>query len=44
MPKEMLKKHEGLKQIHQIIDASKDAGLITRQEIVSMIPPILCDI
>lgn len=27
-----------------MIDASKDSGLISRQEIVSMIPPMLCDI
>lgn len=44
MPKELLKKHKGLKQIHKIIDGSKDAGLLTRQEIVSMMPPILSDI
>ena len=44
MPKELLKKHKGLKTIHKIIDGSKDAGLLTRQEIVSMMPPILSDI
>jgi multisite-specific tRNA:(cytosine-C5)-methyltransferase len=44
MPKELLKKHAALKKIHKIIDVSKDAGLISRQEIVSMLPPILCDI
>lgn len=30
MPKELLKKHKGLKTIHKIIDNSKDAGLLTR--------------
>ena len=43
-PKELLKKNVGLKIVHKIIDNSKDAGLLTRQEIVSMMPPILCDI
>jgi multisite-specific tRNA:(cytosine-C5)-methyltransferase/tRNA (cytosine34-C5)-methyltransferase len=44
VPKELLKKNEGLKKVHKIIDNSKDAGLLTRQEIVSMMPPILADI
>ena len=26
------------------MDEAKDAGIITRQEIVSMMPPMLCDI
>ena len=30
VPKELLKKNEGLKIIHKIIDNSKDAGLLTR--------------
>jgi len=44
IPGMLLKKVEGLKQIHKMIDLAKDSGLITRQEIVSMMPPILCDI
>ena len=44
MPKELLRKNEGLKKVHKLIDSSKDAGLITRQELVSMMPPLLCDI
>lgn len=44
MPKELLKKHEGLKNIHKLVDTSKDCGLLTRQELVSMLPPLLCDI
>jgi len=44
LPKELLRKNEGLKRIHKLIDDAKDAGLVTRQEIVSMMPPILCDI
>jgi len=35
---------EGLKKIHKMIDLAKDSGLLTRQELVSMMPPILCDI
>jgi 16S rRNA C967 or C1407 C5-methylase (RsmB/RsmF family) len=44
VPRELLKKNDNLKQVHKIIDSVKDAGLITRQELVSMMPPILCDI
>ena len=44
IPKELLKKDEGLKQIHQLLHGCNDSGLITRQEIVSMLPPLLCDI
>ena len=44
MPANLLKKVEGLKSIHKMIDASKDSGLISRQEMVSMIPTMLCDI
>jgi len=44
IPGTLLKKVEGLKKIHKMIDLSKDSGLITRQEIVSMMPPILNDI
>lgn len=40
----LFKKIEGLKAIHKLIDFSKDSGLITRQELVSMMPPLLCDI
>lgn len=44
LPKELLRKNEGLKRIHKLVDESKDSGIITRQELVSMMPPILCDI
>lgn len=44
VPRELLKKAESLKQVHKIIDSAKDAGVITRQELVSMMPPILSDI
>lgn len=44
IPGNLLKKIDELKAIHKIIDLAKDSGLITRQEIVSMMPPVLCDI
>lgn len=44
MPKELLRKNEGLKSLHKLVDASNHAGLLTRQELVSMMPPLLCDI
>lgn len=44
IPRELLKKNMGLKKIHQLVMASADSGLITRQEIVSMIPPLLLDV
>lgn len=44
MPANLLKKIDGMKQIHKLIDSAKDAGVLTRQEIVSMMPPILTDI
>jgi 16S rRNA C967 or C1407 C5-methylase (RsmB/RsmF family) len=44
IPQNLLKKVEGLKPIHKLVDVSKDAGLLTRQELVSMMPPLLCDI
>lgn len=44
MAKELLRKNEGLKKLHKIVDSAKDAGLLTRQELVSMMPPLLSDI
>jgi 16S rRNA C967 or C1407 C5-methylase (RsmB/RsmF family) len=44
IPRELLKKNLGLKKIHQLVMHSADSGLITRQEIVSMIPPLLLDV
>jgi len=44
IPRELLKKNAGLKQIHQLVIEMGDSGLITRQEIVSMMPPILLDV
>lgn len=44
IPKEMLKKNAALKQIHKFVMEMASSGLITRQEIVSMLPPILLDV
>jgi 16S rRNA C967 or C1407 C5-methylase (RsmB/RsmF family) len=44
IPRELLKKNLGLKMIHKLVMLMADSGLITRQEIVSMIPPILLDV
>ena len=44
LPREMLKKNPGLKTLHKLIQQANDAGILTRQEIVSMLPPVLLDI
>lgn len=44
IPRELLKKNAGLKQVHKLVMQMADSGLITRQEIVSMLPPILLDV
>ena len=44
IPREFLKKSTGLKKIHKLVMLMADSGLITRQEIVSMLPPILLDV
>ena len=44
LPREMLKKNVGLKKIHKLVMQMADSGMITRQEIVSMMPPILLDV
>ena len=44
IPRELLKKNVGLKKIHKLVMLMADSGLITRQEIVSMMPPILLDV
>jgi len=44
IPRELLKKNIGLKQIHKLVMSMADSGLITRQEIVSMLPPLLLDV
>jgi len=30
LPKELLRKNEGLKKVHKLVDESKDSGVITR--------------
>jgi 16S rRNA C967 or C1407 C5-methylase (RsmB/RsmF family) len=41
VPRELLKKNLGLKAIHKVIQKANDSGILTRQEIVSMLPPLL---
>ena len=41
IPRFELKKTESLKNFHKFIQKNMDAGLISRQEAVSMIPPML---
>ena len=44
IPRELLKKNIGLKSIHKLVMNMGDSGLLTRQEIVSMLPPLLLDV
>jgi 16S rRNA C967 or C1407 C5-methylase (RsmB/RsmF family) len=44
VPRFELKKNESLTNFHKFIQKSVDAGLISRQEAVSMIPPMLMDV
>ena len=44
IPKELLKKNVGLKGIHHLVMELGECGLLTRQEIVSMLPPLLLDV
>lgn len=39
-----LKKAPGMKRLHGLIQKANESGLITRQELVSMLPPVLLDI
>ena len=42
--KKELKKKKGYEKLHKFIQRATDAGLISRQELVSMIPPLLLDV
>ena len=44
IPRELLKKNPNLKRVHKLVMSLADSGLITRQEIVSMMPPMLLDV
>lgn len=44
MPRELLKKNLGLKAVHKLVQRANDSGVLTRQEIVSMLPPLLLGI
>lgn len=44
LDKTKLKKTTELEKLHKSIQQASDSGLITRQELVSMIPPLLLDV
>lgn len=44
LSREVLRKDSVLASVHKFIQKSNDSGLLTRQEIVSMIPPLLLDV
>ena len=44
IPKDALKKSEHLRQLHAFMVQANEVGAITRQEAVSMIPPLLLDV
>lgn len=44
LDKTKLKKTTELEKLHKSIQQASDSGLITRQELVSMVPPLLLDV
>ena len=44
LSREVLRKDTILTAVHKFIQKSNDSGLLTRQEVVSMIPPLLLDV
>lgn len=44
MSRNGLKKSKGLKKFHRLLQVSNDSGMLTRQECVSMIPPLFLDV
>ena len=42
--KQILKKSKVLAELHTLIQNASNSGLVTRQEIVSMLPPLYLDI
>ena len=42
--REELRKDSVLTSVHKFVQRSNDSGLLTRQEVVSMIPPLLLDV
>lgn len=39
-----LKRNKAYQRLHKFIQQANDSGLITRQELVSMLPPLLLDV
>lgn len=44
LSREVLRKDHVLSSVHKFIQLCNDSGLLTRQEVVSMIPPLLLDV
>lgn len=44
LTRDNIRKNPGLKKLQRFINACSDAGLLTRQELVSMLPPLFLDI
>lgn len=44
LSRENMRKHPGLKKLQRFINFATDSGLLTRQELVSMIPPLFLDL
>lgn len=44
MPKNVMRSHPLLRELHQFLVSETDIGVISRQEAVSMVPPLLLDI
>ena len=44
LTRDNIRKNPGLKKLQKFINAGSEAGLLTRQELVSMLPPLFLDI
>ena len=44
LTRELIKKNPGLKRLQRFITGCSDAGFLTRQELVSMLPPLFLDV
>ena len=44
LTRDLIRKNPGLKKLQKLINNCSDAGLLTRQELVSMLPPLFLDV
>lgn len=44
LTRELIRKNPGLKRLQKFINCCSDAGYLTRQELVSMLPPLFLDV